>query len=129
MLVSLKVLLVFRIHFLNIKWSKLFYSLIFWYTFRVNVPVAKIRVHNSAIYYLLGLKNFQILLPLSVVIRGGFMERKFVKVLLKQFTMYTLGKIFVRQGIFATFLCDRVQGLERLFAHPRHLPCQVPLGL
>ena len=32
-----------------------------------DVPVAKFRVSNSAIYYLLGSKKFQTLLPLRVV--------------------------------------------------------------
>ena len=37
------------------------------------------------------------------------------------------GKIFMRQGILlGHFLCDRVQGVERFAAHPRHFPSQVP---
>ena len=36
-------------------------------------------------------------------------------------------KICMRQGILlGNFLCDRVQGVERFAAHPRHFPSQVP---
>ena len=36
-------------------------------------------------------------------------------------------KIFMQQGILlGHFLCDRVQGVERFAAHPRHFPNQVP---
>ena len=37
------------------------------------------------------------------------------------------GKIFMQHGILlGHFLCDRVQGVERFAAHPRHFPSQVP---
>ena len=37
------------------------------------------------------------------------------------------GKILMRQGVLlGHFLCDRVQGVERFAAHPRHFPSQVP---
>ena len=42
--------------------------------------------------------------------------------------MYTASKILLIQGILLwRFLCDRVQGVERSVANPRHFPCHVPL--
>ena len=42
--------------------------------------------------------------------------------------MNAFGKIFMRQGILLEyFLGDRVQGVDRFAAHPRHFPSQVPL--
>ena len=44
--------------------------------------------------------------------------------------MYIFGKTFMRQDILrGAFLCNRVLGLERLFAHSHHFPSEVPPGL
>ena len=47
---------------------------------RGDVPVAKFRVSNSAIYYLLGSKKFQILLLLRVVKIDMIRSQRFKKV-------------------------------------------------
>ena len=44
--------------------------------------------------------------------------RTFIRVLLKQWVTYTVGKIFMRQSILlGHFLCDGVQGVERFVTH------------
>ena len=58
------------------------------------------------------------------IMRQGITRKEIFRVLLKQ---YTFDKIFMRQGILlGNFLCDRVQGVKRFSAHPRHFPSQVP---
>ena len=52
--------------------------------------------------------------------------RTFFRVVLKQWIMYTFGKIFKRQGILlGYFLCDMVQGLERFTTLSRYFSSQV----
>ena len=56
-----------------------------------------------------------------------FCGRNFSRVLLKQWIMYTFGKIGMRQGIlFGHFSCDRVPGVQVFATHSRHFPSQVP---
>ena len=58
--------------------------------------------------------------------QGIIKERIFLIALLEQLNMYTSGRINATRCAFGKFLCDRVQGVERLFTHPYHCFSQVP---
>ena len=63
------------------------------------------------------------------IMRQGVSWRTPSRVLLKQWTMYTFGKIIMLQGtLLGYFLCDRVLGLKRFSACPVTSLVRPPTG-